>query len=406
MADRSAKKTGKQKSSAAKAGAAKKTAAKKPAAKKSPAKKSPAKKPAAKKPAPKKPRKGPQIPQTIEWVEGKARIIDQSRLPLVGEIVEITTPDEMIYAIQTMKIRGAPALGVAGAVGVALIADSIDTLNETEYYRKLTEEVRRLIVSRPTAANLIWGINRMMALAARTSNRGIDTVRKTLHKEIPKIIAEDQKRNRKMAELGAKLVEDGDRILTHCNAGSLATAGYGTALGVVYAAHEDGKDIKVYVDETRPCLQGARLSIWELMTMGVPSILIVDSAAGLLMREGEITKVFVGADRIAANGDVANKIGTYSLSVLAKENEVPFYVVAPTSTIDPTTPHGRKIPIELRDPAELTMVGETQVAPDGVQVYNPAFDVTPGENVTAIITEKGVAKPPYEKSLAKLLPRE
>lgn len=400
------KKRTNKKAGTGKRAAAKKAAPKKAAVKKAAANKAAPKKAARKKTPPKKTREGPQIPPTIEWVNGTARLIDQTKLPLVGEIVEITTPDEMIYAIQSMKIRGAPALGIAGGIGVALIANTIGTLDETEYYRQLTEQVRKLIVSRPTAANLIWGVNRMMAVAARNSTRGIGAVRKAMDAEIPKMIAEDKKRNRKMANLGAKLVKDGDRILTHCNAGSLATAGYGTALGVAFAAHEDGKDIKVYVDETRPRLQGARLSIWELMTAGVPSILIVDSAAGLLMREGEITKVFVGADRIAANGDVANKIGTYSLSVLAKENEVPFYVVAPTSTIDMATPHGRKIPIELRDPAELTMVGETQVAPDGVQVYNPAFDITPGENITAIITEKGVIKPPYDKSLAKLFPEE
>lgn len=365
--------------------------------------KAPVAKSGAKKAETKGERKGPNIPPTIEWADGTVRLIDQSKLPLVGEIVEVKTLDELIFAIAQMKVRGAPALGIAGAMGVVLAANSIGTLNETEFYRKLNEEVRRLIVTRPTAANLIWGINKMMAVAAKNKKRGIATVRKVMAKEIPKMIAEDVKRNRKMADLGVKLVEDKDRILTHCNAGALATAGYGTALGVIFAAFEDGKDIKVYVDETRPCLQGARLTTWELMQAGVPMVLIADGASGLLMREGEITKVFVGADRIAANGDVANKIGTYPISVVAKENKIPFYVVAPTSTVDLGTPQGRKIPIELRGPEEITMVGETQIAPDGVQVYNPAFDIVPAENVTAIITEKGVAKPPYDESLAKLM---
>lgn len=343
-----------------------------------------------------------QVPPTIEWLDGKVRLIDQSKLPLVGEIIECSTPDELIFAIQTMKVRGAPALGVAGAMGVALIAGNIDTLNETEFYRSLNEEVRRLIVVRPTAANLIWGINRMMRLTQSQKTRGLAAVKKAMSDEIDAIIAEDVKRNREMAKLGAGLIDDGDKILTHCNAGALATAGYGTALGAISRAFEDGKKITVYVGETRPCLQGARLTTWELMMAGIPMVLIADSAAGLLMHEGEISKVFVGADRIAANGDVANKIGTYSLSVLAKENKVPFYVVAPTSTIDRDMADGRKIPIELRGAEELTMVGETQVAPNGVQVYNPAFDVTPAENVTAIITENGIAKPPFDKSIRKL----
>ncbi|RJQ55095.1 MAG: S-methyl-5-thioribose-1-phosphate isomerase [Actinobacteria bacterium] len=343
------------------------------------------------------------MPATIEWVDGTIRLIDQSKLPLTGEIVEATDLDELIFAIQTMKVRGAPALGIAGAMGVALVASKIETLNEEQFYRELNNEVRRLIVARPTAVNLVWGINRMMRIAFETKNRGIQAVRKALADEIPRIIEEDNERNLMMADFGAELVDDGDKVLTHCNAGALATAGYGTALGVVVAAHQDGKRITVYVDETRPCLQGARLSTWELMMAQIPAVLIVDSAAGLLMREGEITKVFVGADRIAANGDVANKIGTYPISVVARDNNIPFYVVAPTSTIDLETPEGRKIPLELRPPEEITMVGETQIAPEGVQVYNPAFDVTPGENVTAIITEKGIAKPPFDESLRKLL---
>ncbi len=366
-----------------------------------------------KKAAPKKPSRSKKpersaeqaqrIPPTISYADGSVRMIDQSKLPLVGEIVEARTVDELIFAIQTMKVRGAPALGIAGAMGIALAAQNITDMNEERFYRQLTEEARRLIIARPTAINLVWGINHMMNVAQRNKNRGIEAVKKALADEIPKLVEDDLKRNEAIARHGSKLIKDGDKVLTHCNAGALATVGVGTALGVIVTAHEKGKRLTVYVDETRPCLQGARLSTWELMMAGIPTVLIADSAAGLLMREREIRKVFVGADRIAANGDVANKIGTYPISVVAKANNVPFYVVAPTSTIDMETPDGRKIPLELRPPEEITMVGEVQIAPEGVQVYNPAFDVTPSENVTAIVTEKGVVKPPYEENLKKLL---
>ena len=303
-------------------------------------------------------------------------------------------------AIRTMVIRGAPAIGVAAAMGVALGiagADPADSLDD-----QMEIICAELASTRPTAVNLFWGISRMKKLYAELRGLPYDAIRDALIREAILVREEDIAINRAIGRHGADLIPDGATVLTHCNAGALATAGYGTALGVIRAAVESGKKIGVYADETRPFLQGARLTVWELQHDGIPATLITDNMAGHFLHSGEIACIVVGADRIAANGDVANKIGTYSVAVLARENNVPFYVAAPISTLDLTLPDGTAIPIEERNAREVTHVFGTQVAPTGTDVRNPAFDVTPNRYVTAIITEKGVARAPYESSLRDL----
>ncbi len=339
---------------------------------------------------------------TIDWKNGKIRYIDQRLLPAKVKFVSCSDIRQLWAAIKTLAIRGAPAIGIAGALGVVLASRRSKGKNFDAFYKDLVSDIRYLASSRPTAVNLFWALKRMERLASRNSSKPLGAIKAIILKEALAIIEEDKKSCRAMARYGAKLVRKGDTILTHCNAGGLATADYGTALGVLFESKRQGKNIKVYADETRPLLQGARLTAWELMHEGIDITLICDNMAASLMAKGKIDKIFVGADRIAANGDTANKIGTYSLAVLAKYHRVPFYVVAPSSTFDFDMESGKKIPIEERDGDEVRSVMGKYVAPKGVKVYNPAFDVTPHELISGIVTERGVLKAPYRKSLAKL----
>ena len=338
--------------------------------------------------------------ETIQWTDEGVVMIDQTRLPLVKEFVTCRTYEQVADAIRTMVIRGAPAIGVAAAMGVALgvLHASPQTLDS-----EFETICSTLAATRPTAVNLFWGIDRMKRLYASLRGRPIAEIRDALVREARHVYLEDIAINRAIGAHGAALVPNGKTVLTHCNAGALATAGYGTALGVIRAAVEAGKRIDVFADETRPFLQGARLTVWELQEDGIPVTLITDNMAGHFLRSGRIGCVVVGADRIARNGDVANKIGTYGVAVLAHENEVPFYVAAPVSTLDLTLPSGDRIPIEQRPAREVTEMFGTPVAPAGTSVENPAFDVTPARYIAAIITEKGVARAPYESSLPALL---
>lgn len=339
--------------------------------------------------------------QTIQWKPEGVVMIDQTRLPLEEIYVTCRNYHEVADAIRTMIIRGAPAIGVAAAMGVAIGVSQADPmLLETEFAAICAE----LASTRPTAVNLFWGIERMKGVYASVCNLTPAQITERLVAEAIAVCREDIEINRAMGRHGAPLVPDHKTVLTHCNAGALATAGYGTALGVIRAAVESGKTIDVFSDETRPFLQGARLTVWELQHDGIPVTLITDNMAGHFLRSGRIGCVIVGADRIAANGDVANKIGTYGVAVLAKENNVPFYVAAPISTLDLTLPDGTHIPIEERSPSEVTHIQGVRTAPEGTQVCNPAFDVTPNRYVTAIITEKGVAYAPFTQSLCDLAP--
>ena len=337
--------------------------------------------------------------ETIEWVADGVVMIDQTRLPLQEEYVTCRTYQEVATAIRDMIIRGAPAIGVAAAMGVAI---GVQQATPENLDAQFAEICATLAATRPTAVNLFWAIDRMKRVYATVRDLAIEDIRERLIKEAKLIREEDIAINRAIGSHGAPLVPDHKTVLTHCNAGALATAGYGTALGVIRAAREMGKSIDVFADETRPFLQGARLTVWELQRDGIPTTLITDNMAGHFMKAGRIGCVVVGADRIAANGDVANKVGTYSVAVLAKENGVPFYVAAPISTLDLTLASGDQIPIEERSAAEVTHVFGHPVAPAGTMVKNPAFDVTPARYVSGIITEKGVARPPYETSLRKL----
>ena len=335
--------------------------------------------------------------ETIEWTPAGVVMIDQRRLPLTEEYVTCRNYEEVADAIRKMVIRGAPAIGVAAAMGVALgVAQTADLDAQFE------QICDTLASTRPTAVNLFWAIDRMRRLYESLQGRPLDEIRARLAAEAQQIRLEDIAINQAIGRHGAALVPDGKTVLTHCNAGALATAGYGTALGVIRAAIEAGKKVDVFADETRPFLQGARLTVWELQQDHIPATLITDNMAGHFLKSGRIGCVVVGADRIAANGDVANKIGTYSVAVLAKENSVPFFVAAPISTLDLTLASGDQIPIERRPDAEVTHVFGTAVAPEGTPVENPAFDVTPNRYVTAIITERGVARAPYVESLRKL----
>jgi methylthioribose-1-phosphate isomerase len=326
------------------------------------------------------------IPPTIEWRRGRVRLIDQRALPGELRFVECATVDELCDAITSMAVRGAPALGAAGAFGVALAAGTIGDA------AGVRAAARRLARARPTAVNLAWGVAQTMGAWERG---GADAALA----EAERIAAADVAANRALGELGAALVPEGGRVLTHCNTGSLATVGYGTALGVVRAAHEAGKRPHVWAGETRPVLQGARLTAWELDRLDIPVTVVADVMAGSLLASGDVDVVVVGADRIAANGDVANKIGTYPLAVLAREHEVPFIVAAPTSTIDLETPSGSAIPVEERPSDEVVVIAGERIAPMGVGAANRAFDITPARLVTAIVTEHGVLRPPYEETL-------
>jgi methylthioribose-1-phosphate isomerase len=331
---------------------------------------------------------------TVEWRNGVVRLLDQSRLPEHVEFLDCCDVESVSQAIRELKVRGAPAIGVTAAMGVALGAQSIATTDYDVFAKALLAICDQLAATRPTAVNLFWAIERMKHKLATLKRESIASIKLSLMKESQAILEEDIALCRAMGRYGADLIATGQTVLTHCNAGALATAGYGTALGVIRAAWEQGKKIQVIADETRPVLQGARLTAWELMQDKIPVTLITDNMAGSLMRQGKIHLCVVGADRIAANGDVANKIGTYSVAVLAKAHGIPFYVAAPYSTIDLKTRSGADIPIEQRNPLEVTMIhGSYPVAPQGVSVYNPAFDVTPAELITGIITEQGIFKP-------------
>ncbi len=331
---------------------------------------------------------------TVEWKNGAVRLLDQSRLPEHVEFVDCRDYRTVVAAIRELKVRGAPAIGVTAAMGVALGAQSVSATSYDEFAKAVTGICDELAATRPTAVNLFWAIERMKRKLAELRAKPVSEIKRALIEESQRILDEDIAMNKAMGKHGAALIRDGQTILTHCNAGALATAGYGTALGVVRAAWGEGKKIRVLADETRPVLQGARLTVWELMQDKIPVTLITDSMAGALMKQGKIDCCIVGADRIAANGDVANKIGTYSIAVLAKAHNIPFYVAAPHSTIDLATPSGDRIPIEQRNQNEVTsLYSGPAIAPAGVEVLNPAFDVTPAAYITAIITERGVFKP-------------
>jgi methylthioribose-1-phosphate isomerase len=342
--------------------------------------------------------------RTIEWdPKGTVKLIDQRKLPLEFVVVEFDDYRDVARSIKEMYIRGAPAIGAAAAFGMALAARQSQATNREGLLKDLEAAAEVLQATRPTAVNLFWAIARILRAARNSAQSKVEAITEELIGEAQRLADEDVEINRRMGAHGASVVEDGFNILTHCNAGALATVDYGTALAVVRAAHEQGKRIHVWVDETRPRLQGARLTSWELMNEGIPMTLIADNVAGHLMRTGEVDIVVVGSDRTAANGDVANKIGTYKLAVLAKENGIPFYAVVPTSTIDLSVPEGDAIPIEERDAREVTHVRECQIAPDGVQVLNVAFDVTPHRYVTGIVTENGIAYPPFRKNLRRMV---
>jgi len=339
---------------------------------------------------------------TIEWKDGKIRLIDQTLLPNELKYIDCENIEEVWQAIKVLKVRGAPAIGIAGALGTVIGIWNTDAKNYEQFNDQLQKVTSYLATSRPTAVNLFWALDRMKAVASANKDKDIPTLKEILLAEAQKIIDEDKAICRAIGRYGSDLIKDGDTILTHCNAGGLATADYGTALAVMFTAHEQGKRIKVFADETRPLLQGARLTAWELMQAGIDVTLICDNMAGQVMKEGKIDCVIVGADRISANGDTANKIGTYSVAVLAKEHKIPFYVAAPTSTFDMNLPNGDLIPIEQRQPEEITEGFGMRTAPKGVKAYNPAFDVTPSRLIDAIITEKGVIKAPYSENLKKL----
>jgi methylthioribose-1-phosphate isomerase len=326
-------------------------------------------------------------------------MIDQRKLPFNESFVECKTPNQVIAAIRKMVIRGAPAIGVAAAMGLALGARRIVTQSRLTFERRFKRICEQMANARPTASNLFWAIRSMQDVVTEHPQVSVEELKDLLRQKADDLLAEDQAINRAIGQHGQMIVPDGATVLTHCNAGALATAGYGTALGVVRAAQEAGKHIQVLADETRPFLQGSRLTAWELQQDNIPVTLITDSMAGYLMSLEKVQLIVVGADRIAANGDVANKIGTYSLAVLAKENRIPFYVAAPLSTVDLSVSTGKDIPIEERDPREVTHSLGRAVAPPGVAAWNPAFDITPNRFIDGIITEKGIARKPYRKAL-------
>ena len=334
--------------------------------------------------------------RAVEWLDGRLRILDQSKLPREQVFADLHNYRDVVLAIKEMRVRGAPAIGVAAAYGIALGALGTKTGNKDHFLAQLNQVMQAFAASRPTAVNLFQAINRMKK-AARGD--GVAEMKQSLVNEAKGIHQEEIDATEKLSQLGAELMKDGFAVLTHCNAGPLATAGYGTALGVIRAAKEQGKRLSVFATETRPLLQGARLTTWELMQEGIPVTLITDSMAGYFMRRGETDCVIVGADRIAADGYTANKIGTYTLAVLANAHGIPFYVAAPTTTIDLSLTSGYQIPIEERGPEEVTHIQGVPIAPAGVRAANPAFDITPGSHITAIITEKGIIRAPYTEGL-------
>ncbi|HIC91233.1 MAG TPA: S-methyl-5-thioribose-1-phosphate isomerase [Syntrophaceae bacterium] len=341
--------------------------------------------------------------ETIKWRNGKVVMIDQRRLPNRETYITCTSHKCVASAIKNMVIRGAPAIGIAAAMGIALGAQGIKTSDTEVFLRKLDRICSEMAQTRPTAVNLFWAIDHMKALVSTNRNYSVDRLKRILISEAQKMLYQDIEVNKRMGVNGMVFIKDGNTILTYCNAGALATGGCGTALGVIRAAHESGKRLRVLAAETRPFLQGARLTAWELKKDGIPVTLVTDNMVGYFMKRGDINLVMVGADRIAANGDMANKIGTYSVATLAKVHKIPFYVAAPISTLDLSLKSGSHIPIEERDPQEVTHICGKRVAPKGVTALNPAFDVTPNRYITAIITEMGVATRPFSKSLRALV---
>lgn len=336
--------------------------------------------------------------RTMEWMGDHIRLLDQTLLPLQEKYISILTVDQMCDAIKRLAVRGAPAIGVAAAMGIALGMLGAPDSDRESFSRRFGEVCRLIAATRPTAVNLFWAVDRMKRVYEAGADLSIAELKQVLVDEAVFMEKEDRLLCEKIGVSGRDLLEEGDTVLTHCNAGGLATAGYGTAIGVIRAAFEQGKNIRVVSDETRPLNQGARITCWELMKLGIPVTLITDNTAGALMQRGEIQKVVVGADRIAANGDAANKIGTFSVAVLARYHQIPFYVAAPLSTIDMSIRTGDTIPIEERDPGEVTRICGIPIAPEGVAVRNIAFDVTPYQLITGIVTEHGIASAPYEKS--------
>ncbi len=337
--------------------------------------------------------------KTIEWVDNFSRMIDQRILPHEFKQVDIKTAEEMYYAIQDMIVRGAPAIGIAGVHGVALAAIELKNLDKNDFIKNLKEKAEYIKSSRPTAVNLRWGVDKQLDVLKENLNKTNEEITELLIKNAIKLENEDIEINKKMGDFGAELVPKGATILTHCNAGALATVGYGTALGVIRSAYAKDNTIKVFADETRPRQQGARLTTWELTMDGIPTTLITDGMCSYFMSKGMIDMVVVGADRIASNGDTANKIGTYTVAIAAKYHNVPFYIAAPLSTIDLNIKTGAEIPIEERSHDEVTTINGEFVCAKGVNIINPGFDVTPHELISGIITEKGVLKPDFEKSI-------
>jgi methylthioribose-1-phosphate isomerase len=337
--------------------------------------------------------------QAIEWAGEKLRLLDQTKLPVETTVFEADRYQDVIRAVKEMRVRGAPALGVVAAYGVAMAARDIPRGERGSFLTRLKAAGREIESARPTAVNMTWAVRRLLDLAEAEPDAA--AVPGRLLDEARTMQEEDEEVNRRIGRFGSEILPDAGAVLTHCNTGALATAGYGTALGVIRAAWEAGKRFHVFHTETRPFLQGARLTAWELVQLGIPSTLIVDSSAGVLLSQGEVSCVVVGADRIAANGDVANKVGTYTLAVLSNENGVPFYVAAPTSTVDLSLSSGEDIPIEERRAEEVTSFGGVRTAPEGIGVWNPSFDVTPHKYVGGIITEVGILTEPYTESLAR-----
>jgi methylthioribose-1-phosphate isomerase len=339
---------------------------------------------------------------TIKWKANLVYLIDQRKLPRKEEWLVCRTIEEVIAAIRDMAIRGAPAIGIAGAMGLALGARSIQAKEYGTFRGEFLKMAMEMELARPTAVNLRWSVERMRTLVEGMRERRVGEIKNALTRESQIILEQDIEINRRIGQNGLVLIPDKAAILTHCNAGALATGGYGTALGVIRAAHEAGKGIQVMVDETRPLLQGMRLTAFELMEEKIPAQVIVDSAAGYLMRKGKVDLVIIGADRIASNGDTANKVGSYQLAVLAKENRIPFYIAAPLSTFDITLQRGDQIPIEERDPKEVVTFAGCELGPEGIKAYNPAFDITPAKYISAIITEKGVLRPPFRRNIRRV----
>ncbi|PWJ84719.1 methylthioribose-1-phosphate isomerase [Oceanotoga teriensis] len=341
--------------------------------------------------------------KTVDFINEEMILIDQRKLPVEKVFFKTKNYKEGIFAISDMIVRGAPAIGIVGAYTVYLAAKEFENIDKNDFFYKMNLACKEISKARPTAVNLMWAVKEQKKIIKKYENQDISFICKKLLENANEIKKEDIKINKNIGNYGNELIDKNATILTHCNAGALATAGYGTAIGVIRSAHLSGKNIKVFADETRPRLQGARLTAFELVEEGIPATLISDSVAATLIRDKKIDLIVVGADRIASNGDTANKIGTYMLSEIAKKFEIPMYIAAPISTIDFDIKNGKEIIIEERDKSEITHIKGVQIAPKEIDVYNPAFDVTPAENITAIITEKGILYPPFEESISKLM---